>query len=86
MNRMEISFTVEVPNKVRGIAAERRVRQEDLARMLGLSRQAIYRRLIGDVDFTASELITLSQGLDVPVGAFFGEVASNAIPLQKAAS
>jgi transcriptional regulator with XRE-family HTH domain len=78
--------TATVPNKVRGIAAERGLRQIDLAAILGLSRQAIVRRLRGDVVFTADELIALAAAMDVAVGAFFGEVASNSRAELKVAS
>lgn len=63
-----------VADSVRGIAAQRRVRQADLATELGLSRMAIVRRLNGTVPFTDRELTTLATYLSVPVGAFFGEV------------
>ncbi|AGW42235.1 proline/betaine transporter [Leifsonia xyli subsp. cynodontis DSM 46306] len=62
--------------KVRGIAAEKRVKQGDLAVALNVSRMAIVRRFNGSVPFTDRELIALSERLDVPVGAFFGEVAA----------
>lgn len=65
-----------VPGKVRGFAAEKRIKQADLAATLNLSRMAIVRRLKGDVRFTDEELIALSERFDVPVGAFFGEVAA----------
>lgn len=68
--------TVDVAGKVRGISAEKRIRQVDLASALNLSRMAITRRFNGSVPFTDRELIALSDYLDVPVGAFFGEVAA----------
>lgn len=68
--------TVSVADKVRGIAVEKRVRQADLAAALNVSRMAVTRRLNGTVPFTDRELIKLSERLDVPVGAFFGEVAA----------
>jgi len=68
--------TTLVADKVRGIAAEKRVRQADLAAALSVSRMAVTRRLNGTVPFTDHELITLAKTLDVPVGAFFGEVAA----------
>lgn len=73
---MTINRTVDVAAKVRGIAAEKRVRQGDLATALSVSRMAIVRRFNGSVPFTDRELIALSDYLGVPVGAFFGEVAA----------
>lgn len=68
--------TSPVADKVRGIAAEKRVKQADIADALSVSRMAVVRRFNGSVPFTDRELITLSQRLGVPVGAFFGEVAA----------
>ena len=68
--------TPDVPSKVRGIAAEKRVRQSDIAEVLHVSRMAVGRRFNGTVPFTANELIALSKHFGVPVGAFFGEVAA----------
>lgn len=65
-----------VADKVRGISAEKRLRQADLADTLKVSRMAIVRRLNGSVPFTDRELILLAKRLDVKVGAFFGEVAA----------
>ena len=65
-----------VADKVRGIAAEKRVRQADLASTIGVSRMSFVRRLNGTVPFNDRELIALAQRLEVPVGAFFGEVAA----------
>lgn len=65
-----------VADKVRGIAAEKRVRQADIAEALSVSRMAVVRRFNGSVPFADHELITLSKRLGVPVGAFFGEVAA----------
>ncbi|WP_115644483.1 helix-turn-helix domain-containing protein [Leifsonia aquatica] len=71
---MTVQKNVDVAAKVRGIAAEKRVRQADLASALNVSRMAIVRRFNGSVPFTDRELIALASHLGVPVGAFFGEV------------
>lgn len=73
---MAIQTTPSVAAKVRGIAAEKRVRQVDLADALNLSKMAITRRFNGSVPFTDRELIVLGERLGCPVGAFFGEVAA----------
>lgn len=65
-----------VADKIRGIAAEKRVTQAQLALSLQLSRMAVVRRLNGSVPFTDRQLRVLSARLQVPVGAFFGEVAA----------
>ena len=66
----------KVADKIRGIAVEKRIRQADMAEVLKVSRMAIVRRLNGTVPFTDRELKALSDYMNVPVGAFFGEVAS----------
>lgn len=73
---MAIQTNSDVANKVRGIAAERRLTQADMAQTLNCSRMAISRRMNGTVPFTAVDLIKLSQAFKTPVGAFFGEVAA----------
>lgn len=65
---------VDVASKIRAAAAEKRKSQGDLATILGTSRMAVSRRLNGHTSFTAEELSKLAEGLDVPVGQFFGEV------------
>jgi transcriptional regulator with XRE-family HTH domain len=61
--------------RVRGLAAERGLRQEDIAEHLGVSRHLIGKRYRGDGDFSASQLARLSELFGVPVGALFGEVS-----------
>lgn len=77
MRRILIRMTDQnatVPDRVRDIAIARKVRQSDLADTIDLSRNGIVRRLNGSVRFTDEQLIRLADRLDVPVGAFFGEV------------
>jgi transcriptional regulator with XRE-family HTH domain len=60
-----------VADRVRGIAAEKRVRQSDVAEHLGLSRVAVARRFNGHVAFSPSELINIATFLGVTPGEFF---------------
>ncbi len=76
MQRMAIHNPSAVTDKIRGIAAEKRVRQADIAEALNVSKMAVTRRFNGSVPWTDRELIILSDRLGVPVGAFFGEVAA----------
>lgn len=73
---MATQTNADVANKVRGIAAERRISQARMAEILTVSRMAIHRRINGSTPFSPEELIKLSQTLETPVGAFFGEVAA----------
>lgn len=68
--------TSGVGDRVRGIAAQKRVRQTELGAALGVGRMAVTRRLSGEVPLTDRELIVLAELLGVKVGAFFGEVGT----------
>lgn len=59
--------------KVRGLAAERGLTQEDVAVILGRTRQYIGKRYRGEHDFRTSELEKLATHFQVPVSTFFGE-------------
>ena len=72
---MAISSNADVAGKVRGIAAERRIQQSELAKVLHVSKMAMSRRFTGQTAFTPEELIRLATHLGVPVAAFFGETA-----------
>lgn len=68
--------TGSVASKVRGLKAEKDLRQQDIAEALGVSRHLIGKSLRGQRDFTLKELNGLSDLFGVPVSAFFGERAS----------
>lgn len=70
------SELTQIADKTRGIASEKRVNQEEIARVLGLSRQAVNLRMNGRVPFAAWEIKRLSQEFGVPVSAFFGDAPS----------
>ena len=73
---MAILTNADVAGRVRGIAAQHRTTQQQLASVLSLSEMAISRRVNGVTPFTPEELIRLSQHFGVPAGYFFGEVAA----------
>ncbi len=52
--------------------ARRRKTQADLAPVLGVTRQAVSRRLTGDVPLTVDELAAIADFLDVPVTQLLG--------------
>ena len=70
---MTINTNSDVADRIRGIAAERRVSRAEIASVLSVSLMAISRRLNGITPFNAEELIKLSKALRTPVGDFFGE-------------
>lgn len=66
---------ITVADRARGIMAERRVSQMALADALDCSRMSINRRLLGQAEFTAKDLILMAALCDVPVAAFFEGVS-----------
>lgn len=60
-----------IADRVRGVAAQKRFSQEQVASILGLSRQAVSNRYTAKVAFQAWEIGRLSQRFDVPVGDFY---------------
>ena len=76
---MAILSNAQVANKVRGAAAEKRIRQADIAVELSMSEMAVSRRMKGDTPFSPEELSRIAALLDVPVATFFGEHATRGV-------
>ena len=77
LTRMELQTdTADVSSRVRALleADERSGRW--LARQLGKTPAWVQRRMVGEVDWSASELIQVARALNVQVSTFFGEVAA----------
>lgn len=70
---MAIQTNSDVAAKVRGVIAEKKVRQTVVARELKLSRMSVHRRLNGETPLAPEELILIASICSVPVGRFFGE-------------
>ena len=68
----------EIADKARGAASEKRVNQEEIAHILGLSRQAVNLRMNAKVPFAAWEIKRLSRALGIPVSAFFADGVAEA--------
>ncbi|MBF6368369.1 helix-turn-helix transcriptional regulator [Nocardia puris] len=64
---MHDSPTERVAANVRAAAARKRATQTALAASLGISQQALSRRLLGHVEFRIDELHALATALDVPI-------------------
>jgi len=62
-----------IADRVRGVAAEKRTSQDEIAKTLRMSRQAVNARMTGRVPFTAPEVLTISRMFNVPVSRFFPE-------------
>lgn len=65
-----------IQDRVRSALALRRVDLTGVATHLGISKSAMSRRLTGDVDFSAIELQSVAELLDVPVSSLYGEVSA----------
>jgi len=62
---------IGIPDKVRGVAAEKGYTQERTARTIGISRTQLVERYAGRTSFKAEELLTLSIEMRVPVSRFY---------------
>ncbi len=60
-----------IADRVRGVVAEKRLDQNAVATILGISRQSVNMRMNARVAFTGVELFRLSVALDVPITRFF---------------
>lgn len=65
-----------IANRVRGIAAEHNLTQQDVADTLELSRTSVNERYMGRVPFTATELLALARKTSEPVVRFYPEAAA----------
>lgn len=70
MASMQTDTTI-IADKVRGVAREKRVSQERVAEILGVSRQTVSQRYTARVPFTGTELHALSVAFDVDIRRFF---------------
>ena len=70
---MAILSNADVANKVRGVAAEKRVTQAELAFALSMTEMAMSRRMKGQTPFSPEELSRMADVLSTPVSTFFGE-------------
>lgn len=62
---------VDVARVVRVELAARCIQRSTLATHLGMPRTSLYRKLRGDVEFTASEVSALAAFFDMPIESFF---------------
>jgi len=57
--------------KIKGLMAERDETQDDIAKLLNISRATINSRLKGKSDFKANEVARIAEHYSVPVGYFY---------------
>lgn len=65
--------------EVRAEVARQRKPQREIADILGMSQAAASRRLLGQVEFSLSELTRLAEVLGVPLSAFIRDDAEQAV-------
>jgi transcriptional regulator with XRE-family HTH domain len=63
----------DISGTIRAELARQRKSQQDLQTRLGLSRSSMYRRLTGEAQFDAAELVIVAEFLGVTVAELFGE-------------
>lgn len=66
----------QIADKVRGLMAEKRSSQSDIALVLRLSRNSVNRRFTGKAPWLAHELQALAEHWGVPVSRFYPEVVA----------
>lgn len=72
-HRMEQTTTERTAAVVRAEVARRKVRTQDLADILGVSRTTMWRRLNGEYPFNVDELARIAGHLGVPVSTLMPE-------------
>lgn len=55
------------------IARRKGTKQEDLADLLGITRQAVSRRLLGRVDFRVAELQAIADYFGIPISTLLDD-------------
>lgn len=66
----------DIAANVRAEAARRQVTQAQLADRLGLKQPGMSRRMLGRVPFSASELATVADVLEIPVANLIGQAVA----------
>lgn len=69
---------LQIADKVRGVAAEKRLTQAQIAKIIGKDRKSVSARFSGQIPFSASEVWTLSVSLDEDIRKFFPDRLANA--------
>lgn len=72
MYSTRVHTRASVSANVRAEVARRGASQALIGQTLGLTQQAVSRRIRGDVEWTASELANLADLLELPVDALLG--------------
>jgi transcriptional regulator with XRE-family HTH domain len=79
LNAMPPSLHAQrVTSRVRHELRARRISQEELAAAIGISQQAVSRRLTGDVDFTLTELGIVAEQLGTSIADLTAEPGEKA--------
>lgn len=72
---MPESFSATVGATVRAELARRRIKQRQVAEVLGIAQTQVSRRLDGTVAFNVDELAAVAKFLDMSVAELVGESA-----------
>lgn len=75
---MPIDHRASIAAEVRAEMARQRKTREDLARILGFTKQAVSLRLTGQQSFRAEELKATADWLGVPISQFTSPVREGA--------
>ena len=76
------TYGSQVPNKtpdigarIKRLAADKKITHQQLADVLEVSRNTVHRRLTGQSEFTANELLMLSRHWGMDIGELLHEAA-----------
>jgi len=72
---MQQSLAESVAAEVRAEMGRQQASQSDVAAIVGLSQQAVSRRIAGRVPFDVTELEKIAAAFNVPVTRFLGSAA-----------
>lgn len=75
---MSEKTTGQIAARIRSQARRQNITQAALAAALGLTQQAVSRRLSGEVEISIGEIEILARALNVSVSWLFGETAEEA--------
>lgn len=70
--------TKKIADKVRGVAAEKRLTQQQVADLIGLDRKSVSARYNASIPFSATELWCMSLALGVDIRSFYPSPSSAA--------
>lgn len=67
----------DIGARIKRLAADKKVTHQQLAEVLGVSRNTLHRRFTGQSEFTLNQLVVLSHHWDMDIGDLLGDIGDN---------